>query len=450
MSVFSLSSVTASLQALFKLNIESRLANAYVVNTSALSPLDVAPQAHLVNIFLFHFHPEGKQTIHENPAIDPPMPMSFSKPLTLYYHLTAHHNAAQSAHLAEQDLLGHALATLIDRSTVNDELMIGGVAVLDAALADDANAFELEVLTKTDGEALNIWAGYEGGAIRPSLYFKVKNVRLKPETPLSFSGPILSIGELVVPSMGPRITFMQSRITARVPTSAGLVERSFPRNPAEMFIGADAPDRQIVLQGRGIDPGAGVELTLPVAAGQERFRVDFADNQLLGWAIVGDRDSVTITWADNIRRPVGGVPTALALSPGPAQIRLFKTEYMTRDGNLHPVEMPSNPVSITLHPHIADIAPVAGRRYRISLDGGYDLTALAPEIDHGSFIRLAIGGTVYQVADAPDGLAAGQCAIADALGVDVILDAAADETALAFVQLWVRDAVSQPFWMGGA
>ncbi len=450
MSVFSLSSVTASLQALFKLNIEARLANAFVVNTSALSPLDVAVQAHLVNIFLFHFHPDGKQSVHENRAVAPRRPISFSKPLTLFYHLTAHHNASQGAHLAEQDLLGHAMATLIDRSTLNDDLTIGGVTVLDAALRDDGNAFELEVMTKTDSEALNVWAGYEGGAIRPSLFFKVKNVRLKPEPPVSFAGPILSVGELVVPGMGPRIISAQSRITARVPTSAGLVERSFARRPAEVFIGAADADRDVVLQGEGIDPQAGIELTLPVAGGQERIRIDFNDNRALGWAIGASDGDVAITFAASIRRPVAGVPTALPLSPGPAQIRLFRTEYLARDGALHAVEIPSNPVAITLHPHIAGIAPMTPRRYRINLDGGYDLTALAPAMDHGSFVRLAIGGTIYTVRDSTAGLAAGQCAISGARSVDVILDAAADAAALAYVQLWVRDAVSQPFWMGGA
>jgi hypothetical protein len=449
MSVFSLSSVTASLQTLFKLNIESRLANAFVVNTSALSPLDVAPQAHLVNIFLFHFHPDGKPRVRENSAIDPPRPISFSKPLTLYYHLTAHHNAALGAHLAEQDLLGHALATMIDRTEIGDDLTIGGAPVLDAALADDDNTFELEVMTKTDSEALNIWAGYEGGAIRPSLFFKVKNVRLRPEPPVSLSGPILSVGELVVPSMGPRIAAAQSRITARVPTSAGLADRVFTRTPAEVFIGAAAPDRRIVLQGQGINPHAALELTLPVPGGEERFRVDFAQNAGLGWAVDADPDGVGISWAASIIRLVAGVPTVLQLSPGPGQIRLFKTEYMTRDGSLRPVELPSNPVAITLHPHIAGIAPMAARRFRINLDGGFDLTALAPAMDHGSFIRLAIGGTFYQVADTTAGLPAGQCAISGALSVDVILDPAADEAALAYVQLWVRDAVSQPFWMGG-
>lgn len=450
MTVSSLSSVTSSLETLFKENIEQRLSNTVTVATSALSPLDVTPSSHLVNIFLFHFHPEGKPSIHENHAIDPPRPASFSKPLTLYYHLTAHHSSTTGAHLVDQDLLGHAMATLLDYSEVDDALTIGGVPILDGGLTEDGNAFELEVLTKTDSEALNVWAGYEGGAIRPSLYFKVKNVRLRPEVPQSFAGPIVSIGQLVVPSMGSRLAFVQSTITASVPTDGGPVARQFKRAPAELFIGAGAPDATVWLKGSAIDQFAAVDLTVPVGNGSETIRVDFAANAAQGWAIRDDNGGVAIDWGSAISRPVSAVPITHQLEPGAGQIRMLKTEYLARDGARVPVEMPSNPIAITFHPFISGIAPMAERRFRINLAGAYDLTTLAPVVEHQDFVRLVIGSTVYEVIDAIGGLVAGQCAISGAQNLDFILAATADETALAYVQLWVRDAVSQPFWIGGS
>ena len=448
MAVTSLSDVTISLETLLKENIEHRLSNIVTVATSAVSPLDVSAGSHLVNVFLFHFHPEGKQHIHENQAINPPLPASFSKPITLYYHLTAHHNSTTGAHLVEQDLLGHALATLLDYTELDDALSVGGMQVLGAALQDDGNAFELEVLSKSDTEALNVWAGHEGAAIRPSLYFKVKNVRLKPEMPLSFAGPILSIGHLVVPNMGPRIASVHSTITATLPMETGPVDHQFKRSPAELYLGAGPDALRLLLKGTSIDPFVGVDLSVPTAAGPETIRVDFSANAVRGWAISAIQSGVAIDWNSAIERPVAGVPTLLQLEPGSAQIRLAKTEHIERGTERVAVEVPSNPVTITLHPHIGSVVPMVPRQFRITLDGGYDLTTMAPAVDHASFIRLAVGGTVYEVIDAVAGLTAGQCAISGTRSLDFVLSATADDTALAFLQLWIRDASSQPFWIG--
>ncbi len=449
MPVTSLSDVTSSLETLFKENIEERLSNAVTVNTSTVAPADVNAANNLINIFLFHFHPDGKPTVYENQAITPPQPASFSKPVTLYYHLTAYHNSATNAHLTEQDLLGHAMATLLDHTEVNDDLTVGGVPVLETALLDEDNAFELEVLSKSDTEALNVWAAHETSDLRLSIYFKVKNVRLQPQAPQSFAGPILSIGNLVVPNMGPRIASIHSTITATLPMDSGPVARQFRRHPAELYLGAPVTDRQITLLGSSLDQFAAVDLTVPVGADSEVIRIDFDANAAGGWAIAPTTGGITIEWDADLERPVSGVPTVLPLEPGSAQIKLAKTEYITRDDARVPIEIRSNSVAITLHPFIAGIAPMAARRFRIDLNGGYDLTTMAGPSDHASLLRLAVGGTVYEVIDDDAALAAGQIAISGVRSLDFILTSDVDETALAFVQLWVRDAVSQPFWIGG-
>jgi hypothetical protein len=448
MAVANLSDVTNSLETLFQETIEQRLGNSVTVDTSAVSPLDVTPMGHLVNVFLFHFHPEGKQSIHENLAIDPPVPASFSKPVTLYYHLTAHHNASNEPHLVEQDLLGHALATLLDYSQLTEDLFIGGTQVFETDLTDEGNEFELEVIAKSESEALTVWAGYEGGAIRPSLYFKVKNVKLRPEMPASFAGQILTIGKLVVPNIGSKLFSMQSTVTASFPSDDGPIDRQFKKSPAELYLGAAPADLDLILKGASIDQFVGVDLTVPVGDTTETLRVDFSENAPHGWAIRAERTGVVITYASSVERPVSGVPTLLALEPGPAQLSVTKTEYLERDGAQVPVEIPSNKVAFTLNPHIASITPTTPRRFQINLDGDYDLNAMAPPGAHSAFIRLAVGGAVIEVINNLGALTDGQCAISGARSLDFILTTAADDTALAYVQLWIRESVSQPFWIG--
>lgn len=450
MPVANLSDVTSTLETLFKENIEARYDDAITVLTSSVAPADVTAANHLINLFLFHFHPDGKQSTYENKAASPPKPASFSKPQVLYYHLTAYHNATVDPHLAEQDLLGHAMATLMDHTEVHDDLTVGGVQVLDGALRDDDNLFEIEVLSKTDTEALNVWAGHETTDIKASLYFKVKNVRLQPMLQQSFAGPILSIGHMVVPNMGPQIASIRSGVTATLPTEDGPLSRQFRRQPAELYLGTIAADRVVTITGSSIDQFVGVDLTVPVGAGSETIRVDFAANDGNGWTITPARSGITLTYGDIVERLVSGVPTNLSLEPGGAQIRLVKTELLEREGERHPLEVPSKPYAITLHPHIAGIAPAGVRRFTINLNGAYDVQAMAGGSDHARLIRLAVSGIVYEVIDDEGTLAAGQAAISGQHAIDFILTTDADEAALAMVQLWVRDAVSQPFWIGGA
>lgn len=449
MPVANLSDVTTTLATLLKENIEARYDDAIVVATTSVAPADVVVTSHLINLFLFHFHPDGKQSAHENRAVSPPRPASFSKPQILYYHLTAYHNAQVDPHLVEQDLLGHAMATLMDHTEINDELTVGGVQVLESALRDDDNLFEIEVLCKSDTEALNVWAGQETTDIKASLYFKVKNVRLQPMLPQSFAGPILSVGHLVVPNFGPQIASIRSAVTATLPTEDGPLNRQFRRQPAELYLGTIAADRAITITGSSIDQFVGVDLTAPVGDGTEVIRVDFVINAGNGWTIEPAQSGITITYGDIIQRPVSGVLANLSLEPGGAQIRLIKTEFLERNGQQHPVEVPSKPYAITLHPHVAGISPSGVRRFTINLHGDYDMQLMAGSSDHARLIRLAVGGTVYEVIDAVSALAAGQAAISGQRAVDFVLTSDADDAALAMVQLWVRDAVSQPFWIGG-
>lgn len=444
MAVTQLSQVTTSLETLLSANIERRMGGAQTVNTSSVSPLDVQPTTNLVNVFLYHLHPEGKPDPQEEPAVLPPQSAVLSKPLALYYHLTAHQSVGQLPRLSEQDLLGHALATLLDHSELDEDLAIGGVPVFPDALVGAGNHFEIEVEVKSGQDAMNVWPAYDGGSLRPSLYFKVKNVRLQPEAPQALTGPILTIGDATLPNMGPRLYRLTSQVTVDLPGGGGIATRTFTRAPAEIFLGAAAPDRDIVIRGTSIDRFAAIELTLPVGDATDTFHLDLAANAANGWAFDDAGGEVRLTTATVVDRPA-----PLALEPGRGAIRLFKPETMTRDGVLIPFEVPSNSLPFTLHPHVAAVTQVAGRRFRIDLDGDYDLAAIAPPDTHSAFLRLAVGGRLYDVGDTTAGLADGQAAIAGPRRVDFVFFADADPAALAYVQLWIRGAVSQPFWSGG-
>ena len=448
MAVTQLSAVTTTLETLLAANIERRMGNALTVNTSSVSPLDITPQTNLVNVFLYHVIPEGKPTSAEDPAIQPHRPALYSKPLALYYHLTAHQSSGQLPHLSEQDLLGHALATLLDHSELDEDLEIGAVPVFEDALAGADNRFEIEVIVKADSEALNVWAACEGGQVRPSLYFKVKNVRLQPEMPQEFAGPILTIGNATLPNMGPRLSRIASAITVVLP-GGGTNERQFTRIPAELFLGAGPDDRTLVLRGTSIDRFVTVEIVVPTGDTNESIRVDFTANAANGWAIDDERGTLTITTGTTIERAVGGVLQPLALEPGDAQLRVLKTDTMTRSGEPAAFQVSSNWLPFTLHPHAAQVVNTVGRRFRIDLDGDFDLQAIAPVDNHAAFLRLALGGALYDVRDTAAGLGPGEAAITGARQIDYVLHDDADANALAYLQVWVRDAVSQPFWVGG-
>lgn len=449
MPVSQLSAVTTTIETLLAANIERRLANAVTVNTSSVSPLDVTATSNLVNVFLYHLHPDGKPASVEDPLITPQRPLVYSKPLALFYQLTTYQSTGQQPHLSEQDLLGHALATLLDHSELDEDLEIGAVPVFADALVGAGNHFEIEVVVKSDSEALNVWATYEGGKVRPSLYFKVKNVRLQPEMPQELSGPILSVGDATLPNMGPRLYRLTSTITVPLPGSGGAATRQFTRVPAELFLGASVEDRVLVLRGVSVDRFAEVELTVPVGDATETIRVDFAANAANGWSLEEAEGGLRIGTGTSVERPVGGVPQLLALEPGDAQIRLIAREELTRDGVPVPFDLPSNRLAFTLDPHVGSVSPVSGRRFRIDLDGDFDLTAIAPPDTHAAFLRLALGGALYTVRDSVAGLAAGEAAIAGPRRIDYVLHDDADAGAVAYLQVWLRGAVSQPFWVGG-
>lgn len=453
MPVTSLSLVTTSLETLLRENIEHRMANAVTVNTSSVSPLDISPNGSLVNVFLFHLHPDGKPTTFDAPEVEPCDPRFLAKPVTLYFHLTAHQATGTDRHLFEQDLLGHALATLIDCSQLNDGTSIGGTTIFEDALLDNKNVFDIEIMNKSDVEAINVWAGHEGGAIEPSLYFKLKNVFLEPEQPQGFAGPILAIGSLVIPNFGPRIFSVGNTITVELHGSDVLVERVFVRKPAELFIGARPEDRILRLEGSSLDHFMAVELTLPVVSGQETFRVDFDANAGNDWAIDTVNGKVQITTDLSIERDPGGGIATLHLEPGEVTIRVFRAETLERGDDRIPTEVPSNRYAFTLHPHINDITlVVAGDRYQVLLDGLFDLTDFAqpPDTPHADFVRFAIGGLAYDVLDNAATLVPGSIAITGASTLDFRLAPGTDPGNLAFVQLWLRETVSQPFWFGGS
>ncbi|MBB3232248.1 Pvc16 family protein [Halomonas stenophila] len=450
MAVTQLSQVTTTLETLLAANIERRMGGALTVNTSSVSPLDVSPTTNLVNIFLYHLHPEGKPDVAEEPAVNPPRPAFFSKPLTLHYHLTTHQSSGNLPHLSEQDLLGHALATLLDHSELDEDLAIGSVPVFEDALVGADNCFEIEVVVKAGSEALNVWPAYDGGSVRPSLYFRVKNVRLQPEMPQELSGPILTIGDATLPNMGPRLYRISSTITATLPGAGGTAQRQFTRTPAELFLGAGPDDRTLVLRGTSIARFVDIELTVPVGDAMETFRVDFEANAANGWAIDDERGEVRVTIGAVVDRPVAGVMQPLSLEPGDAQIRVLTSETMMQDGEPVPFEIPSNRLPFTLNPHVAQATLVSGRRFRLDLDGDFDLETMAPPDTHASFLRLALSGAIYNVRDTAASLEAGEAAIAGPRRVDYVLFDDADENALAYLQLWIRNAVSQPFWVGGA
>ncbi|WP_346836694.1 Pvc16 family protein [Microbulbifer sp. SAOS-129_SWC] len=450
MAVTQLSQVTASLETLLAANIERRLGGVLTINTSAVSPLDASPVTNLVNIYLYHLYPEGKPDPTEEPAISPSRPAFFSKPLTLHYHLTAYQASGGLTHLTEQDLLGHALATLLDHPELDDALAIGPVAVFDEALVGADNRFEIEVVVKTDSEALNVWPAYDGGSVRPSLYFKVKNVRLQPEVPPALSGPILTVGDAAQPNMGPRLLRVTSTITASLPGADGSVPRQFTRTPAELFLGAGPDDRTLLLRGTGIDRFADIELTVPVGDAMETFRINFEANAANGWAIDDAHGEVRVTAGTVVARPVAGMMQPLSLEPGDAQIRVLSSAPGAQYGESTSIEIPSKRLPFTLNPHIAQADQVAGRHFRLDLDGDFDLETMAPADNHASFLQLALGGALYHVRDSAAALEAGEAAIAGPRRIDYVLFDEADAQVPAYVQLWIRNAVSQPFWVGGA
>jgi len=449
MPVASVSDVTRCVERLFKHSIERRYSDAITVNTSAVSPVAVAGTTNLINAYLFHMIPEGKPVAAEDPTISPQAPVYYSKPVSMFYHLTAHHNAAGVTLYTEQDLLGHALATLVDYGQLDDDLVVNGTPVFDASLTGANNTFSVEVLSKTDTDALNAWAIYDSGQLRPSVFFKVGNVRLAPEAPVGVSAPILSIGQLTLPHMGPRIFSLTNTVTATLPTDAGPVVQQFALDPAQLHLGASAVDSSLALVGAALDQTITVELTLPTASGPLVIDVDMAANAGFGWGVRNEAGKLFIDTGTQLDHATGGVPQTHALEPGTGALRAKKSEILERGDTQVPIALPSNAVSLAFHPHINSVPLVVGDQFQIVLDGDFDLTAMAPVMDHHAMLRLAVGLQSYDLRDSMVGLSAGQAAISGARTIDFILPATTDLTQPLLVQLWVRDHASQPFWIGG-
>jgi hypothetical protein len=250
--------------------------------------------------------------------------------------------------------------------------------------------------------------------------------------------------------MGPRIFSLTNTVTATLPTDAGPVVQQFALDPAQLHLGASAADSSLAMQGAALDQTIGVELNLPTATGPLVIDIDMSANAGFGWAVRNEAGTLFIDTGTQLDYVIGGVPQTHALEPGTGILRAKKSEMLERGDTLVPIALPSNAVSLAFHPHINDVPVVAGDRFQIVLDGDFDLTAMAPAMDHNAMLRLAIGLQSYDVRDTTAGLVAGQAAISGARTIDFILPAATDLTRPLLVQLWIRDHASQPFWIGGA
>ena len=121
--------------------------------------------------------------------------------LILFYILTTHHEVdSVFDSVVQQRLMGYALKTFHDFSTITDRSEINGTPLLNIDLHGRDNALEISLRPLTPEELISFWSAEDRMTTRLSAYYEVRYALLEPELPRRLPGIVLRLGNFIVES----------------------------------------------------------------------------------------------------------------------------------------------------------------------------------------------------------------------------------------------------------
>ena len=470
--------ISKSLKALLTNNIE-RLAGsgAPQVKVAIGYPEDQNGATRTINLHLYHVTED--QFCRNLPgaagtADVATAPMS----LSLFYLMTAHHDAVNGKAEVEQTIMGQALKTMHDFALIRAETAVSDLSgtlhpVLLAGIDDGTTTLEVVLRPLTPEDALAYWASEQQQAVRLAAYYEVRLVQLEPEVPKQVSPPVLSVGQWVGPKPSAQLETSRSAIRFARPAAIGdTLPEVIEISPARAFLDLPPIDpaltenHQFWLIGTGLSGGIRRRVVIihpdfaalglprgeialqaaapPVAVADARWGVLFADQR------------VDIAVCPRLANPLGGAPIQLMPGDYAARVDLVIADQahgtVTRE-----VVRRSNEVPFRLAPRIRDAQPpvlVPGipaapppgdeDRHRLMLRLAPTFTLTAAKT-----VELAIDGIVYRriaafTAVPADNDSTFRC-LASRLEVQTDFDPTL--TGLHVVRLTVNGIDAQPFWL---
>ena len=294
--------------------------------------------------------------------------------------------------VVQQRLMGYALKTFHDFSTITDRSEINGTPLLNIDLHGRDNALEISLRPLTPEESISFWSAEDRMTTRLSAYYEVRYALLEPELPRRLPGIVLRLGNFIVDIASPQLAGTRSQLTFDLPAIAGGGRQTTEASPARVGppIAALPESNRLTLLGSGLTTGRTRRIYLGNARWRQRLpgvnRVlldpSLPANAAAGWAVTENAGQIEIAF---------GTTLSVAMPPGPAvdlpvepgiytvNVEVVK-ESLVIFGQLKAITDLSSAASFAVIPRVTGAALVdpLQRRIRVDLDPSLDLTPTDP------------------------------------------------------------------------
>jgi hypothetical protein len=413
MPTLNLFHVTDTLTRLLEFNVRALLLRQGIVSAvtvTAMPPERAGAATDTLNLHLYHVMEDANYRNLEPPGQGGPPASRQPLALSLFYILTAHHeiNEVYDAE-NQQNLFSLAIKTMHDHSLVDDNLAISPdgnppQTVMHADLRGRENHFEISPRPLTPEEAISFWTAEQTSTTRLSAYYEVRTVFIEPEEPTGASGRVYDLGLFVSPISTPVVERVSALTAFTPPAESGMPPQVLDTSPARAVLepGSSPEVNRVHVAGSALtgdgQPGASQivlrtpawrELTVPV-------RDTVIDTSLNpGWNVEISATAAQFDLQGNLQAMVGGVATALVVTPGIYAVSVRTTRrQQTEGGTLRETTSESNQVAFSVGAHITQVVAGGPGRLVVQVTNTFDMTAA------GLDVQLSIDGEIYDGAAA--------------------------------------------------
>ena len=413
MPTLNLFHVTDTLTRLLEFNVQALFRRQGIVNpvaVTAMPPERAGAATDTLNLHLYH--------VMEDPHYrNLPPPGTGGTPvsrqplaLSLFYILTAHHeiNEVYDAQ-NQQNLFSLAIKTMHDHSLIDDHLAIspdGGLAqvVMHADLLGRDNHFEISPRPLTPEESMSFWTTEQTSTTRLSAYYEVRTIYIEPEEPTGASGRVYDMGLFVAPISTPVLEKVSALTDFTPPVASGMPPQVLETSPARAVLhpGSSPEVNRINLTGSALtgdgQPGASqIVLRTPawrdLAVPVHDTVIDTSLNP--GWNLEITATTARFDLQGSLQATIGGVPTALEVTPGIYAVSVRNTRrQQTEGGTLRETTSESNQIAFSTGAHITQVVAGGPGRLVVEVTNTFDMTAAGLEV------QLLIDGEIYDEVNA--------------------------------------------------
>ena len=411
MPTLNLFHVTDTLTRLLEFNVQSLFLRQGIVNSvtvTAMPPERAGAATDTLNLHLYHVMEDAHYKNLTPPGAGGTPVSRQPLALSLFYILTAHHeiNEVYDAQ-NQQSLFSLAIKTMHDHSLIDDNLAIspdGGPLqiVMHADLLGHDNHFEVSPRPLTPEESMSYWTAEQASTTRLSAYYEVRTIFIEPEEPTGASGRVYDLGLFVAPISAPVLEKVSALSDFTPPIASGVPPQVLETSPARAVLhpGSSPEVNRINLKGSALtgdgQPGAS-QIVLRTPAWRD-LAVPVPDTVIdtslnPGWNVEITATAARFDLQGSLQATIGGVPTALPVTPGIYAVSVRNTRrQQTEGGTLRETTSESNQIAFSAGAHITQVVPGGAGRLVVEVTNSFDMTAA------GFDAQLLIDGEIYDEA----------------------------------------------------